>query len=80
MIPWILIGGAIVAGGLLLNDNSNVKVKTKETWREIPESEVPLDIRQKAEALKSQYYAEQLGVNAISESQVPVKIRNKLKK
>lgn len=46
MIPLLVAGGALVAGGLLFSKSNKTWTEVKYV-RDIPESEVPADIREK---------------------------------
>lgn len=80
MIPLIVAGGALVAGGILFS-------KSNETWtevkyvRDIPENEVPADIRaklNKADNLNGKWIAVEK-TRTVPESEVPADIREKFK-
>lgn len=78
MIPWILVGGAIIAGGLLLSDSDDKKFHCTTSKRVIPESEVPADIRRKLNR-NCQFNDAPLEVRPVSESEIPPDILRRLK-
>ncbi len=50
MIPYILVGGAVLAAGILLSDSdeSDREDFTEDNVRKVPERDVPADIRRQA--------------------------------